>query len=846
MAEVAAQRQVFSTHDWTPSQLYFPDGYYNPFVETWADVKTPGGRPRFDQADGGLIPDKRRTYCVGTIEVNTTRDVPTLYPGGFVLPAAQFSGSPVGVGGLSNYRFSMPNVTQRRQVVIVQCNRTDRGTKGAGLPDPNGIVWQQYFYGQTGAPELLNYTRATNARAISVWEAEDAEDARIAICGESWDERMPLSQGGGIAAGVGGYVAVFDGFGTLKWTHHFFSPNAPTGRTAVTDLAIRRDASGNDIVTYCGVTTIGDPGLGSSMSPKHPFAAPAAGLTTGSTVQPPGQWDGFVGRLFRAPAATSATTVFHSIVGGPGQDGLFGLAEISPDRFVVVGSTESTPSGTTPLEFPLAELGVALLSPPYQVGAALVFDASAVSQTTPGNLSLVFGAALGRAEPGLATIARDVDVGFEVTMATSSGPAVAPAIYIVGSTNDAAFRPTQSFLSVDPQSNQPTFRVRPDPLDGGTFGGAVDGFIAVYREGPTLTLWPHTFRYWGGPESDSLHGVNGWNEFSEHVAVVGARVSDPLQRADIGVSTYLFDNAFGPGVLPGTTATPNDSQRLRVMRETLVGGTFDDRPAVMGLANITDATTGSVQHGAFLTFQLGQAAAGGGVSVANDGRVTAVGRTLPTNGNYPVAGLQARGPDEGADAVRTDLDMVPQSVSGAGQAAGVSRTDGTGWPAGFPIAGYSGGTTPACGLGNFGRRVGEPLPPLARMLIDYEGLPPAVGVKDAALVVSRPAAVPGSLAIGVLWVGFPTLVGPTAVVDGVEFWADPATWVLLLDPWPSARAYRVPMAAFPPTGGVSLSMQLHCLLDPTPGAGSFLFTPVTHAPGCVSEFVASPALWFGF
>jgi hypothetical protein len=94
-----------------------------------------------------------------------------------------------------------------------------------------------------------------------------------------------------------------------------------------------------------------------------------------------------------------------------------------------------------------------------------------------------------------------------------------------------------------------------------------------------------------------------------------------------------------------------------------------------------------------------------------------------------------------------------------------------------------------------------------------------------------------------LWVGFPTLVGPTAVVDGVEFWADPATWVLLLDPWPSARAYRVPMAAFPPTGGVSLSMQLHCLLDPTPGAGSFLFTPVTHAPGCVSEFVASPALW---
>jgi hypothetical protein len=68
---------------------------------------------------------------------------------------------------------------------------------------------------------------------------------------------MPLSQGGGISAGVGGYVAVFDGDGILLWAHHFFGPNTPTGRTAVTDVAIRRDASAGDVGLAAGSVALG-------------------------------------------------------------------------------------------------------------------------------------------------------------------------------------------------------------------------------------------------------------------------------------------------------------------------------------------------------------------------------------------------------------------------------------------------------------------------------------------------------------------------------------------------------------------------------------------------------------
>lgn len=70
--------------------------------------------------------------------------------------------------------------------------------------------------------------------------------------------------------------------------------------------------------------------------------------------------------------------------------------------------------------------------------------------------------------------------------------------------------------------------------------------------------------------------------------------------------------------------------------------------------------------------------------------------------------------------------------------------------------------------------------------------------------------------------------------------------VMLLDVWPANRSYRVPQNVLPTGGSGTVSFQLHCLLDLTPGSGFLGFTPVTHAPGCASTFVASPALWFTF
>ena len=39
-----------------------------------------------------------------------------------------------------------PLQQNRRQVVMLQCNRHQRGTNALGADDPNGIVWQREFF----------------------------------------------------------------------------------------------------------------------------------------------------------------------------------------------------------------------------------------------------------------------------------------------------------------------------------------------------------------------------------------------------------------------------------------------------------------------------------------------------------------------------------------------------------------------------------------------------------------------------------------------------------------------------------------------------------------------------
>jgi hypothetical protein len=136
----------------------------------------------------------------------------------------------------------------------------------------------------------------------------------------------------------------------------------------------------------------------------------------------------------------------------------------------------------------------------------------------------------------------------------------------------------------------------------------------------------------------------------------------------------------------------------------------------------------------------------------------------------------------------------------------------------YPAGGFSGGTTPLCGLRPFGRRVGEALPPLQRMLIDYEGSPPLPGNYDAALLLSRPPSV-GYLSGGVLSL---TLTAPGAQIlpTGVELWVDPgnSTAFVVLDFWQANRPFRLPLWQL--VGSGTMTVQYLHLFDPASAAVS--------------------------
>lgn len=750
LAPPAFATPQISTHDWTSTPGSSPN-----LAEVWADVKSPG--------DGFH-------YAVGTIVVTDTvtpptfSSIPVAWPAGLTAPQQQFLFAP------------------GRQIVIVQC--TD---------DAGAIVWQNYFYGFVPSMVVKSGSgngRANNARSISVFPAAAVADTRVVICGETYDEVLPFSQfTGGIPAGwptssatnPAGFIAVYDGGGALLWTRQFFGRD-DNGDCAVTDVSVRVVFTPNgvpiaDEVTYCGISTHGIDLVGgvptaanAALTPVNWFVAPTpAGSgpgihlpAGGATDNGIGQWDGFVGRITNAHVGGTGPTVmpvFHSVVGGKEQDGLFGLAEITPERFAVAGgsaiSTPGTPApgvnsfpftwGTTPpiggsIQWPW----LAVLD--YCVGVAAVFDAAG----TPGGAPLVLEAAdpMGSVIPVTHSCARDVHVAFGGVLPGAPLTQGAPALHFVGSTDDAAFI---GFVAANPG---------PQPV----IGGMTDGFLASAPGNAATWIDFQEATFYGGALADGLMGVGGWNEHPDHVAVFGFTDRAGLNR-DFEVGSFFLMS----GAAPGAVAP------LQLLRRDGFYTNGVEQPNAMGAINAMTAGLG------YAVFGLDEPQ-GGGIGVDERGRVNLVGSTVATN--YPVFGIGSRAFLGGIDAVRTAVDPVPPTVG---------RTDGTGSPPGFvPPAPANGGMTPFCALGPFGTQLGLPAPPLARALIDWEGVAPGFGVTGAILVDRLPA---GAAMYGAaLQFGLPDPV-PTPLF-GIELWADNSPTIFAL-PTPSG-SLRWPLAALPP------------------------------------------------
>jgi hypothetical protein len=737
-------RRAHSTHDFTSTTD-------EPRREVWADVKSPGGG---------------RTYSVGTIEVEEVDGNSTFSFQPIALPpspASSFSGSVL------------------RQIVVLQA-----------VGDDQGILWQRFFYGNSNLGEG-DVTAGTNARAVSVWNVFDSEgdldlDAtRISISGETYDRELPLSQAGAITpwsqTRSNGFIAVYDGNGTLQWTHHFFGTGSAAD-SAITDLSIRvetRSSQLHDVVTYCGISSHGLPSSAAPLTPLLPFAATgacSAGVSGGSNNGIPGsQWDGIVGRISRSQAAMSTTVAeFHSIVGGTGQDGLFGIAELTTDVSGLVGSTSDF--GTTASSFPFKALCLdGVLD--YCVGVVMVFDSSAVTAGT-GSLVLVESKPMGTVASGVHTVARDIAVVPDVVAGLAH-------LHIVGSTDDPDFQNT---------TVQGGFQNSP--------GGGVDGFHVVALDLITINS---TFAFingswFGGTGDQGLTGVASWPEFPDHVVLAGYDLA--VANGEIAVASIFRD-------------TTQSIPPLVLMRESRTGGSQSDLPARMGVNNATTTGLAFEEHG------LGSPA-GGGVAMGPTARVHVVGAT--DSDDYPVSGspFPGRSYFGDFDGIRTVFDMLP---------LGVSRTDGTGSFAGNVIAPLpttgDGGTTPVACRTPYGIRPGSVFPDAKRILLDYEGLAPAQGVAPA-ILVDRPHIDSVSLVGAVIDVGFP-LTTPV-VINQMETWLNSSTSTTFLLPWTTGleESLRWQLGTLP-SASLTITLQFVVLLNNTLPCG-----------GANLQSIASPAL----
>ncbi|MCC7397854.1 MAG: hypothetical protein IT455_12385, partial [Planctomycetes bacterium] len=655
-----------------------------------------------------------------------------------------------------------------------------------------------------------------------------------------------------------GFIAVFDGAGTLLYSHQFFGANA-MGSCAITDVSMRivYDAAGapvEDVITYCGISSFGNPNANEELATSREFAAPSgtAGCSApagGAVDNGAGQWDGIVGRLTHphtnTPGVGTTTPVFHSIVGGVQQDGLFGIAEIDADRFVVVGSTgTSGVVGVGGASFPLTT-GVCLDAAvgQYALGVRMVFSVPAA-----GSLVLESSQHFGSLVPLTGTeefipanhftVARDVLVQPGYTAGRGQ-------IIVVGSTDDP------DMLNGLPSA--PTSHGPQTAINGTGVGGATDGFIvSVYDAAPGLLLeGASTFR--GGAGDDALTGINGWSEFADHFAVTGRTSAG---AGDIDVATYFQDitSQYGIGApfteLTGASAVPNPPAAGTPMG-VQVGGAGFDTPTATGAINTITSVPGLL----FAEYGLGNPA-GGGIAVGPTARVNVVGATLSPD--FPVTPAMpprfpfpAGRPKVGAvaDAVRTVFDMLPVDLANVNHPndSAVGRTDGTGYPAPalapvagpqYPMVGFAGGTTPDCGLAPFGHQIGLPAPALPRMLIDYAGYAPAGGV-TMTVVVSRPA--PSGVVQLASWdLGFPGVGGPIVLPGNALLWTTGTTppYLHLVTDAPVTQAFPMPVVGAP----VTFTVQLVVLHNaPVPG-GALAPAP---CPG-TTTWSASPAMWVSY
>ncbi len=790
----------YSTHDWT-SQT---DSAL--LAEVWVDTKTPG--------DG-------RTYSVGTVLATNVDS----RAGSLNLPT--FSG----VSILSPTTLAPASYTTQgaKAVVVLQC-----ATPPSAL-FPEGIVWQRFFFGNPpnfGGTQNNFVGMSCHARAVSVFPGTTPTSTRIAICGETYDQSLPgdnfqRTNYGATGGIVGGFLAVYDGDGNVLWSQ-LYSGSDPLNATTITDVSIRTESvstsSGTvlrDVVTFCGMTQCGyyyNPGISTPgrilahnaflPPPAHPqgHATVAGGATHNglSQTSQSSEWDGLIGRVWQNQTGYSSGsgTDFFCLVGGAFQDGLFGIAELNADRFVVVGSTAKLRGGSGTAEFPLTKWSTfndtpttppfnSFNQPWFQFGTLLEFDATATRSN--GNLLLLRSELLG--SKGHSSVARDV-------------LAQGDNIFVVGSTDDPNFcTPFQmgSTQQID---------------------GPIDGFLIATHALHAIAA----ATYVTGSDSgytDELVGVAGWNEFEDHVVVMG-RQRTSTGSEDVFAAKLFLDTTAGTY----TAGAPTD---LELLRTLVLPGTGKEVIAEIPTNLFSGQAHGwSSGTGIGGPFEFGPTQStpllaigspyGGGGGVGKNGRATLVGGTFGIDyrvegGGRNVSAWAAI--QTNVDAVRTELDLLP---------TGVCRTDGTSgfFPPVYAPTSGDGGTTPVAALTPFGNQIGSPTPAVQRMLIDFEG--DCSSGAAAAILIGRPPAPSSSTAYAsFLQLGVP---GPSpasipSVMPGVEVWttSSPVTATYL----PHEGTLRIPLwSGSLPVGSYAFTLQFFAgLTGPVP-------------------FVASPALIFAY
>lgn len=139
------------------------------------------------------------------------------------------------------------------------------------------------------------------------------------------------------------------------------------------------------------------------------------------------------------------------------------------------------------------------------------------------------------------------------------------------------------------------------------------------------------------------------------------------------------------------------------------------------------------------------------------------------------------------------------------------------------------------------------LPAVPRMLIEYEGPPPAAGVAGASILVTRPTApiLPGAWISSVTLAGFqfdfPGVPAPAVQFpEGLELWVTSPgsvfTSAVLAFPNQSTAVPLLPLPT-PPAVGVPMTVQVFCVI-PSSVPGGVGATCTT-----TSDFTGTPAMW---